>query len=74
MIETLLVVILLAVVFSGVFLLAVFVRQQALSRRVARLESVMEQAVGPDLAQRLRDGGTAFLIPDREWIEDETYS
>ena len=47
-------------------------RQRALHKRIKHLEQVMEQAVGPGLASRLREGGTAFVVSDR-WSEDENY-
>ena len=55
-----------------VFLLLWFLgRQHVLYKRLTRLEDVMRQAVGPNLAQRLVEKGTGFRIPDREWAEDD---
>lgn len=45
-------------------------RQRVLHKRMRHLEEVMTQAVGPELAERLRAGGSAFIKADT-WIEDD---
>ena len=65
-----LIVIALIVAFAHLLYLE---RQKNLNKRIKTLETVMAQAVGPNLAQRLQSGGTAIKIPDREWLEEDVY-